>query len=47
MKPERKREVIELVRRSPMEKKQTLVSLPKSPSAIFDDTKLLGILTRD
>jgi len=35
MKPERKREVIDLVRRSPVEKKQTLVELGLAPSTYY------------
>ena len=35
MKPERKREVIELVRRSPVEKKQTLGELGLAPSTYY------------
>ena len=35
MKPERKREVIELVRRSPVEKKQTLFELGLSASTYY------------
>jgi transposase-like protein len=35
MKPERKREVIELVRRSPVTKKETLLELGMSPSTFY------------